>query len=302
MKSTLLATAAAVGLLALPQSAFAAPPDMGMVQVNLGYGWTDDNITNWSPFDDPVSYGARTQWLFPLSEPVHLQADLFAERMNNVIDGGEFGSQDSTLYGGTVHVIHPMEHGRIGAAGSIYNVQSFGFEPFVGKGRESVDYGLVALEGQYFTSNWTLFGQGGWFNDISGCTGAEGCVHNAVFFRANATYFFTPNAALNVDGNIFFGDDEAIGTVNGGTARVEGEYKFTDSRFSAFVGLSYEEEEVDVFSASASENTTTVDVGIRMYLDQSTLFAFSQEGPSMNTPTFHHALATEGVLQLDADD
>ncbi len=303
MKSTLLATASIAGLLALPLAALASAPDMGMVQLNIGQGWTNDNFPGGGPFDDPISYGARTQWLFPLSQPVELQADLFAEGMNNIVHGGEgFGERDSALYGGTAHVIHPMEHARVGVAGSIYTVDSW--TPFVGKhGHDSVRYGLVALEGQYFTDHWTLFGQGGWFGDINGCVGfegPEGCVHNGVFVRAKPTYFFSSNMAVSVDGQLFWGDDEFLGTVQGGSVRAEGEYKFTDSPFSGFVGVKYEATTVDVFAAHASENTTTVDIGVRMLLDQKSIFDFSQTGPSMDTPTFHHELASEGILQLDA--
>ena len=303
MKSKLLATAAAVGLLVLPQAALASAPDMGMVEMNLGFGWTSDNITDWAPFDDPVTFGGKTRWLFPLSQSVQVQGDLFAEQIDSQFNGGENGLEshtDSTLFGGTAHVIHPMEHARVGVAGSIYNVDVF--SPFRGKSSDykGVNYGLVAVEGQYFTEHWTLFGQGGWFGDLTGCHGAEGCVHNGVFVRANATYFFSPNMTVNVDGNLFWGDDEARGTMSGGTARIEGEYKFADSPFSGFVGLTYEQETVDVFSDSASQDTTTIDFGVRMYLDQMTLFDFSPKGPSMNTPTFHHALTSEGVLEDDA--
>jgi len=303
MKSTLLATAAAVGLLAVPHAAFASPPDRGFVEANIGFGWTDEDSFdgNWRPFDDPFDFGAKTRWLFPLSERVHIQGDLFAERLNSVFHGGEggFPQEDSSLLGGTVHVIHPMDNGRVGVAGSLYSLDAVG--PFVGKGAHAnVDYGLVALEGQYFLDRWTFFGQGGWFGDVAGCDGREGCVHDGVFFRANASYFFTPNSALTFDGNLLWGDDEVFGDVSGGTARLEGEYKFTDSCFSGFVGLSYEHEEVDVALGSAGEDTTTLDLGIRIYLDQSSLMDHSQKGPSMNTPTFHHMLTSEGTLQIQA--
>jgi hypothetical protein len=218
--------------------------------------------------------------------------------MDSVFNG-KWSQDDSTLFGATAHIIHPMGHGRVGVAGSIFNLDAFS-PGFSNGGHASVDYGLVALEGQYFLDHWTFFGQGGWFGDIMGCDGREGCVHNGVFFRANGSYFFTPNAALNFDGNLFWGDDERRGTVSGGTARLEGEYRFTDSCFSGFVGLKYEREDVDVFLGTAGQNTTTIDLGIRMYIDSMTLFDFSQNGSSMNTPTFHHALTTEGTIQEQA--
>jgi len=294
MKSTLFATTAALGLLALSQSALAAPPDMGMVQANIGYGWTDDNF-NGHLFDDPFDFGARTQWLFPLSAPIHLQGDLFVEQMDNVFPSYVWGKSDSTLFGGTAHVIRPMEHGRIGVAGSIFNV-----DVFASKLAKGVNYGLVALEGQYFSEHWTFFAQGGWFGDMTGCDGLEGCVHNGVFLRGNARHFIDPNTAVSFDGQLFWGDDEFFGTTSGGSARLEGEHKFADSRFSGFVGVSYEEQTVDVLGGSAQEETVTIDLGIRMYIDQLTLFDFSQVGPSMNTPTFHNALSTEGTLQAEA--
>jgi len=299
MKSTLLATAAALGLFALTQTALADPPNTGMVQVNLGAGWADGSVFGGSdPLDDPVVYGARTQWLFPLSKPVQVQADLFVEQIDSVLDSNAWPKTDSTMFGATAHLIHPTEHGRLGLAGSIYDVEVF--SPFFGSGENGVEYGLVALEGQYFVEKWTLFAQGGWFGDMSSCDLFIGCVTDGAFLRASATYFFSPNTTLGFDGNLFWGDDEFFGTVRGGTARLEGEHKFESSRFSAFLGVAYEQEEVDVGAFSSDEETVTVDIGLRAYLDQMTLFDFSQEGPSMNTPTFHHALASEGILDFEA--
>jgi len=77
MRSTLLATVAAVGLIAAPQAAFAAAPDKGYVELRLGFGSTDEDWRDSGDtfFDDPFDWGARTGWLFPLSQPVHIQAD-----------------------------------------------------------------------------------------------------------------------------------------------------------------------------------------------------------------------------------
>ena len=300
MKSTLLATAAAVGLLALPQAALAAPPpDRGFVEGSVGFGWTNEdfNRPNPSEFDDPTNYGAKARWLLPLSQPIHLQGDVFFEQSDNIFNG-KFAKQDSTLFGAAVHIIHPMEHGRVGVVGSLYDLDATG--SFGKNGQASVNYGLAAFEGQYLLDHWTAFGQGGWFGDVSNCDGREGCVHNGVFLRGAATYFFTPNASLGFDGNLFWGDDEFRGAVSGGTAQLEGEYRFTDSCFSGFVDLKYEREDVDFANGTAGEDTTSLSFGIRMYVDSMTLQDFSQNGSSMNTPTFHHQLATEGPLQAEA--
>jgi hypothetical protein len=301
MKSTLLATAAAVGLVALPQTAFASPPDRGMFEANIGFGWTDDNFSNVPSLDDAFAYGGKTRWLLPLSEPLHIQGDLFVEQLDNVFGSNTWsgGEDDSTLFGASVHMLHPMDNGRIGVAGSLFSLDAYG--PFIGKGQHSnVDYGLVALEGQYNLREWTLVAQGGWFGNVRGCDSSEGCVHNGVFFRANATYFFTQNTSLSLDGNLFWGDDEGFGDVSGGTLRLEGQYKFTDSCFAAFVALDHEEEEVDVLFASAEQDTTQLQLGIRLFLDSETGQEFSQKGPSLNTPTFHHLLTVEGALQAEA--
>lgn len=299
MKSTLLATVSAVGLLALSQAALASPPDRGFVEANIGFGWTDsDHFTN-DAFDDPFSFGAKTRWLFPLSEPIHVQGDLFAERLDNVFPSGFWGQEDSTLYGGTAHVIHPMQNGRVGIAGSLYSVEAFG--PFIGKGgHTTARYGLVALEGQYNLDRWSFFGQGGWFGDVTGCDGREGCVHDGVFFRGNAMYFFTPNASLSFDGKLYWADDEFFGSVSGGTARLEGEYRFTDSMYSGFVALDYEREDVDAGFGTAGQDTTSLNLGLRIYFDSASVQDFVQKGSWMNTPTFHHELAVEGTLQEQA--
>jgi hypothetical protein len=232
-----------------------------MVQANLGFGWTDGSNFGVDPFDDPFSYGARTQWLFDLSKPIQVQGDLFAEQIDNVLSDNFWPSTDSTMFGAAVHLIHPTDSGRLGVAGSIYSVDAF--SPFFGGGDNGATYALVALEGQLFTDHMTLMAQGGGFSDIAGCQGLGGCVQDGFFLRGNASYFFSPHTALTFDGNLFWGDDEFFGSVRGGTARLEGEHKFDSSRYSAFVGVSYEQEDVDVGPNSASEETVTLDLGLR---------------------------------------
>ena len=297
MKSTLLATVA-LGALALSTPALASAPDTGMVQVNIGFGWTDDDINTGGGdiFDDPFNYGGRTQWLFPLSKPIAVQGDLFIDQMDNVFDSGFAPNTDSTLYGGALHLIHPMDDSRLGVAASLFNVDAFG--PAFGSGQKGVDYALVAFEAQFFTPQMTWFGQGGWFSDISGCDGLPGCITDGFFLRGSATYFLSKNTALSFDANVAFGDDEFLGNVESQAARLEAEHKFDSSSFAAFVGVSYEHEQVDTFFGSTDENTVTIDLGLRAYIDQLTLFDFSQDGPSMSTPNFHHALASEGALEL----
>jgi hypothetical protein len=299
MKSTLLATVA-LGALALPLTALASPPDSGMVQANIGFGWVDDNINvgPGDPFDDTFNYGGRTQWMFPLSKPITVQGDLFIDQMNSVLDSNFWPKTDSTLYGATAHLIHPMDSGRLGVAGSLFNVDVF--SPAFGSGQKGVDYALVALEGQLFTPNWTLMAQGGWFSDINGCTGVPGCMQDGYFLRGGATYFLSKNTDIAFDGSVYFADDEFTGTVEGETARIEAEHKFDNSSFSAFVGVSYDREQVDTFFASSEEDRVTLDLGFRAYIDQMTLFDFSQDGPSLNTPTFHHGIAAEGILDITA--
>ena len=125
MKSTLLATASLAGLLAASQFAVAAPaPNSGFGQLNLGYGWTDGSKNGNDVFDDPTTYGGRVQVYLPLSQPVQFQGDLFAQRSDNVVHGGESGwtdagPNDATTFGAAVHVIHPMDNARIGIVGSV---------------------------------------------------------------------------------------------------------------------------------------------------------------------------------------
>lgn len=301
MRSTLLATMAVVGLFAAPHAALAAAPDQGFVQVSLGFGSTDQEFnTNDNLLDDPFNYGARTQWLFPLSQPVLVQTDLFFEQADDVFLGKAWnGSTDSTLFGGAVHFIHPMQRGRIGVAGSLFSVDSHAPNFNNSSFEEQAHYGLVAFEGQYNFDTVTLFGQGGWFGEVA-CDGSEGCVQNGVFFRFNAAYFLNRNAAVSFDGKLFWAEDEWLGELSGGTAALEGEWRFTDSRFSGFVNVNYEREDMDVFFGTAGQDTVTVSIGGRMYLDVASLMDFIQNGPSMNTPNFHHALATEGTLQTEA--
>jgi len=301
MKSTLLATAAVVGLLAAPQFAFASPPDRGYVEVNLAFGWSEeDNDNNNTWFDDPFSYGARTQWLFPISEPVHIQGDLFFQQSDDIFLGKRWnGSGDSQLFGAAAHIIHPMSNGRIGAAGSLFSLDAHAPNFRNSSSEQGIDYGLAALEGQYFLDHMTLFAQGGWFGVVT-CDGSEGCVQNGAFVRASAVYFFTPNSSLSLDGNLFWGDDVWQGTIHGSAATLEGEYRFVESRFSGFANVNFAREEAGFRFGEAGRETWTLAIGARMYLDSMSLIEFSQAGPSMNTPNFHHALAVEGALNTEA--
>ena len=302
MKSTLLATASLAGLLAASQFAVAAPaPNSGFGQLNLGYGWTDGSKNGNDVFDDPTTYGGRVQVYLPLSQPVQFQGDLFAQRSDNVVHGGESGwtdagPNDATTFGAAVHVIHPMENMRVGIVGSVFNTDAFAPE---GNGRVDFKYALGALELQYYTGPWTLMGQTGLFGALS-TDGVEGRVRNGFFFRGGATYYCSPNTAISGEGLLFFGDDSVgffNGKMSGGSVMLRGEHRFDNSPFSGFLTVGYENERGSTGAGSASEDTFTVSGGIRIYWDQDSLETHGRTGASFDTPDLAHPLAVEGILQ-----
>jgi len=303
MRSMLLATASVAGLLAASQTAVAAADNSGFGQLNLGHGWTSGAKDGVDAFDDPTTYGGRAQVYLPLSDPVHFQGDVFAEHSNNITHGGEFGwpTQDASSYGFAVHVIHPMQNARVGAVGSLITTDAFVPR---GNGKANFRYGLGALELQYLADNWSFMGQGGLFGALS-TDGVEGRIIDGVFIRGGVKYFFAANTSLSGEALLFWGDDSGRffpGHVSGGTVKVEGEHRFDGSPFSGFVSIGYESERGNAPFDSASQDTFSVNGGIRLYWGQTTLASENQTGAAFNTPDLAHVFYSEGVVQHNADN
>lgn len=290
-KLALFSSASAIGLFALAGPAIADANMTGVGKLYLGSGTTDAAT---SIVDDPFIYGGSAKGYWPLSPDVHLQVDLFAEQSDNVMRSTYWAETDATTFGAAVHLLHPFEkRARFGVAGSVWNNEEFRFSS---DGAQESTYGLVALEGQFFGTDWTVTGQAGIFSRFS-CPndGGEGCggLDDGTFVRGKVRYYLSDNTAFSLDAAQMWGngDDDFFSGKSMNTSKwnLEAEHKFEGSDFSGFIALSHEHLESDGFFG-ATANTQTVSLGVKFYLDQPTLRSNDQTGAELDTPTFSHPL------------
>jgi hypothetical protein len=305
MKTFLYSTVSAVALVTAAGAASADSGFSGVAQLSIGRGSTESSAfffgPGGDPYGNPVVYGGEARGLWPLSPSVHLQVDLFAEQSDNLVD--DWGSADeATAIGGAVHLLHPFgDRARFGLVGSLW-----GNEVFVPEGNGQADstFGLVAVEGQFFGTDWTLMGQAGTFTSFDCDTGGEGCpfaLEDGTFLRGGVKYFLSDNSVLNLEAvQMWGGVDDSF--FSGKAARVHStewnlgaEHRFEGSRFSAFLGLSHQTVEANAIFTGTAE-TTSASIGFKFYLDQASLKSNNRSGAELNTPTFGHAPELAGPV------
>lgn len=301
MKARLYSTASAVALFALAGPAAADSNFSGVGQLYVGGGTAESTFILGDLYADPFFYGGKAQGYWTLSPEVHLQVDLFAQHTDDIFEGGEASSEtDSTRYGGAMHLLHPLENrGRLGVAGSIWNTDVGVVNQttaFLGGG--DATFGLFAVEGQFFEGNWTLSGQAGVFTTFS-CDGLNfgcaGVIEDGTFVRGKIRYFLNDNTQLSLEGMQMWGgiDDDLFGgkspRANSTHWTLEGEHRFRDSPFSAFLALSHQTDEIQSFFVSSTD-TQTVSLGVKFYLDQATLRSNDRSGAALDTPQFGNAI------------
>lgn len=306
MRLTLLSTASAVAVLACIGPAAAGGEFSGVGQLHIGVG---DARTGFFPgkgssIEDPLVYGAEGRGYWPLSPDVHFQADLFIQQTDDLF----LSDSDATEFGAAVHLLHPFEdRGRFGVAGSLWSNEVLDLS---GDGSSDTTYALAAIEGQFFGDRWTGTAQAGLFGDFS-CDGSDGdaclfSLEEGEFIRGKVRYFLHDNTVFNFEVVRMWGstDDELFGgkslSVDYVLWAFEAEHRFERSQFSAFVGLSHEETEVN-FLITADANVNTLMIGLRYYCDQPTLRTFDRTGAELQTPRFGYApellgLASEFAL------
>lgn len=293
MKFGLYATVSGLALVGGFAPALAAGSDFtGVLQLNVGRVSADG-----TPFsDDPTIYGGKAKGLWPLSNDIHLQVDLFAEEQSDVIsDWAGPGSSDASLLGGAVHLLHPFENrARFGLAGSIWSTDVFG--PF-GSGRSDATFGLVAVEGQFFGTDWTVMGQAGTFTSFDCGSGGEGCdsaLEDGQFIRGDVRYFLRDNTVLSVEALRMWGgrEDDVFGAKAMDYSRwvLEAEHRFESSQFSIFGNVSQE--------SFDTVNATGVMVGVKFYIDEASLRSNDRSGAELDTPTFGIAPTVSGTSAL----
>jgi hypothetical protein len=263
MRVTLLSSVSAIGLLALAGPAMADTTFTGVGQLYVGGGYTDGSFFVGKALDDPFTFGGNAKGYWPLSPDVHLQVDLFAEHSDDVTRN--WGDEDdTTTFGAAAHLLHPFEsRARLGVAGSVWS--SDVFVP-ADTGQKDADYGLLAVEGQFFGTDWTATGQAGIFSKFSCDDGGEGCplvVDDGSFVRGKIRYFLNDNTSLSVEAMQMWGslDDTYFGgkslTTASSTWRLEGEHKLSDSPFAGSIALTHEHTSADVY-LSGNADTTSV--------------------------------------------
>jgi hypothetical protein len=305
MKFYLLSSVCGAALLVAASPASAGQQFSGVVQLNVGAGTTDSSFITSTiglladgQLDDPLFVEGKAKGIWPLSDQIHLQADVFAEHIDNVVK--DAAKEAGSTYGAAIHLLHPFEdRGRFGVAASIWDNDTF----FSGKSsRDSATYGLVAVEGQFFGSDWTVTGQAGIMNQLQCGSICSGTLDHGNYLRGKVRYFLHDNTSVSLSTTQLWGtlndDDDVFGgksvTSNYSQWMLEAEHRFADSPFSGTFAVSHERNEVDLLETSA--DTSAVWLGLRFYLDQPTLKAHDRSGAELDTPTFGNALENEAVI------
>jgi hypothetical protein len=306
MRFYLLSSACGAALIAASSPAIASKEFSGVVQLDVGAGTTDTSFISSliSDLDDPLFVNGKAKGLWPLSEEIHLQADIFAEHTDNIVK--DAADESASTFGAALHLLHPFENrARLGVVGSLWSN-----EVLIGTdASDDATYGLFAVEGQFFGTDWTITGQAGLFSQLQCGNSCGGTLEEGTYINGKIRYFLHDNTSLSLATTQMWGSLNDQDGVFGGKSvtsnfsqwMLEGEHRFADSPFSGTFAVSHEHTAVDLFETSA--DTNTVWLGLRFYYDQPTLKAHERSGAALETPTFGNSV--ESVASLfygDLDD
>ncbi len=289
MRLTLLSSASVLILTAAVGQAVAAPDFTGVLQVYAGAGWVDQD--NFGLADDPYDFGAKAQGYWSLSPTIDLQADLFVQQSNNIVQ--HWASSDSTTFGGALHLVHNYDdHWRAGIAGSIWSADVFDLPS--ANGQIEATYGLGALEAKYSGGNWSFTGQAGYFGDMS-CGNCFLALTSGEFLRGKGRYYVSENTAVTAEAMEMWGSFDDLFFTNKSlhstTLNLQAEHKFEASPYSGFLSVNYERDAITKDSTDSRVQTTTISLGFKYYYDQSSIQSNERTGADFDTPTFGHAVA-----------
>lgn len=300
MNNRLLSSVCAAALLASVVPASANTPFSGVVQVSVGAGSTSGGGSVASAADDPVNVDLKAKGLWNLGGELDVQVDLFHERASNLFDLD--GKDSGANLGGTVHLIHSVENrARLGLAGSLWSNDTL----FADGDRSEARYGLAALEGQFFGTDWTLSGQLGLFDQIGCDAPCGGTIADGAYINGKIRYFIHDNtsfslATTQVWGNLNTNYATGMAPTSDSTShshwRVEAEHRLASTPLSGLVAFSHERNEADYNDKSL--DTNTVWLGVRFYFDQPTLKSNDRAGAEFETPTFGNSLEGAGVTNV----
>lgn len=298
MNHKLLSSACVAALLAAAPQANADTPFSGVVQLSVGTGSASGGAFLAPEIGDPVNVDLKAKGLWDLGGMFDVQVDVFHERASNLFD---FDGKDSGAnLGGTAHLIHSFENwARFGVAASLWRNDTL----LAGGERSEANYGLAALEGQFFDTNWTLSGQFGLFDQIGCNAPCTGTIEDGTYIQGKARYFINDNTSLSLATTQMWGslnDNDAVFSGMGlsdstshAMWRVEAEHRLANSPLSGIIAFSHERNETDFNDVSVDTNTLWL--GVRFHLDQPTLRASDRSGAEFETPTFGNSLEAAGV-------
>jgi hypothetical protein len=347
MKLQWLATIAALGFItASGQIASAAdmavkapiaPPapaaGSGYFEIYGGGAWSKDSLefpffTSDDRFHGWVLGGAgrASWWATPM---VSLQLDLQAEATRYSLPASGTGffsgaasghfSTLSFLAGGHAN-LRDARTGLFGVFGGVGATHGNGDTAPLFFGNNGARHGVVGLEGQYYFSALTLYGQGGYDASFSQDNDSIFNGAHAWFVRGTARYFLDQNlmiegTGLYANGAVafrdFFGVALPDNNFNTWLWRAKLEWRppaWPVSLFATYEG-SRTHYDSNAFFGFTSERVTDNRVmgGIRLYLGQDTLFANDRNGTTLDiidplgTPTSPVMLQPTGFVPIVSD-
>lgn len=300
MKFTLLSSACGAALLAAATPVLADSTFSGVVQLEYGSGTSNSSFFGLTgELGDPNYINGKAKGYWPLSQEIHLQVDLFVDYSQDIAP--EWATtDDNTTFGGSVHLLHPFENrARLGVAGSIWNDDIYLPDD---DGKFDKTFGLAAIEGQFFGTDWTLMGQAGILATIECSEYCAGGLKDGSFVRGKIKYFLHDNTALSLEAmQLWGGLDDEDDFVFGGKStkhtkwKFEAEHRFESSQFAGTLGLSHETNETNVI-IPVSSDIDTVWLGVKFYYNQPSLKAHDRSGAELDTPDFGDLPESGGVL------
>jgi hypothetical protein len=205
-----------------------APVTPGLITEFILEGWGGvafmaGDSGNVDPDNDTIGdFGGSARFSLPVGSAFSVQVDGYGEITTN--DGGD-DNFDHTLIGAAHLSWRDPQTGLFGIFGGAGIHESED---------DRGDHYFIGLEGQYYSGNWTFYGQGGFLDAESSDNPGDDAFHDAFFARAVARYF--PNAHSRIQGELSYAHGE----------------QDTDDKDQDIIGwgLRYDRDIADIFPSS----------------------------------------------------
>ncbi|MCE9524239.1 MAG: hypothetical protein K8S25_17610 [Alphaproteobacteria bacterium] len=256
MKTTpLVALALSAACLALPATANAAGrpaksenQTSGVGEFWIGYNFlSEDNVPG--PIDDGYpGLGGAFRFNIPAGGALNFQVDLQAE--SGFVSDTNKNYTGSVLSGGHLSWRNPSEWlvGGFAGVGNGFNAND-----------ETATAWLLGAEGQYYLSDWTLYGQLGYMDAEEANSGTPDAFRNAWFGRGVARFFLDSNVKLQGEVSYASGENDIAADdmdIWGWGLRYERTMHDLDANlFVAYDGNRYASDETSTLTRSATEHT-----------------------------------------------